>query len=331
MKKKAILCLIWLFATCSLVYSSEFTIVVLPDTQVYSERYPEIFTSQTQWIVDNKDTLNIKFVVHVGDIVNHGGLLKQWDNANYSMSIMDGEVPYLVIPGNHDYNDKCAGLPRNLSNFNHYFPHSRFEGYEWYGGHYPLDGNQNNYGFFETKSEEYIVLGLEFCPTNATIEWANNVLDRYPGKKVILFTHLFMHFDNTRSKPGDRWHCDTYGCSGGCNTEDIWNRIILSHPNVVFVTSGHVLGNGQGERTDYVDGHPVYQVLQNYQFLRNGGNGLLKYYTFKPGSDNIRGTTYSPYTHRGFAIIDYRIRIRHILVGLASMGAVVLYGIYKRR
>ena len=43
-----------------------FSIVVLPDTQFYSESYPGIFTNQTQWIVDNKDRLNIKFVIHVG-------------------------------------------------------------------------------------------------------------------------------------------------------------------------------------------------------------------------------------------------------------------------
>ncbi len=47
----------------------EFTIVALPDTQHYSEAFPGIFKSQTQWIVDNKDSRNIVFVTHEGDIV----------------------------------------------------------------------------------------------------------------------------------------------------------------------------------------------------------------------------------------------------------------------
>ena len=42
----------------------------MPDTQHYSESFPAIFTSQTQWIVDNKDARNIVFVTHEGDIVN---------------------------------------------------------------------------------------------------------------------------------------------------------------------------------------------------------------------------------------------------------------------
>jgi hypothetical protein len=33
----------------------EFTIIALPDTQHYSESFPAIFTSQTQWIANNKD------------------------------------------------------------------------------------------------------------------------------------------------------------------------------------------------------------------------------------------------------------------------------------
>ncbi len=57
----------------------EFTIIALPDTQHYSEAYPAIFTSQTQWIVDNKDARNIVFVTHEGDIVEHNNLASEWE------------------------------------------------------------------------------------------------------------------------------------------------------------------------------------------------------------------------------------------------------------
>ena len=33
--------------------AGEFTIIVLPDTQYYSESYPQHFMAQTQWIKDN--------------------------------------------------------------------------------------------------------------------------------------------------------------------------------------------------------------------------------------------------------------------------------------
>jgi hypothetical protein len=44
---------------------------VLPDTQYYSQKYPEIFTQQTQWIVDNAKTQNIVFVSQEGDLVDN--------------------------------------------------------------------------------------------------------------------------------------------------------------------------------------------------------------------------------------------------------------------
>jgi len=42
-----------------------FTVVVLPDTQYYSDHYPEIYEAQTQWIADNRDKERIVFVTHL--------------------------------------------------------------------------------------------------------------------------------------------------------------------------------------------------------------------------------------------------------------------------
>jgi len=70
----------------------EFTIVVLPDTQIYAQSHPDIFTSQTQWIVDNKEALNIVFVTHEGDIVQNWNSITEWERANTSMSLLDGVV-----------------------------------------------------------------------------------------------------------------------------------------------------------------------------------------------------------------------------------------------
>src|SRR5687768_5517330 len=44
------------------------TLVVLPDTQQYAERYPDIFLAQTRWIADQADALDIRYVLHVGDV-----------------------------------------------------------------------------------------------------------------------------------------------------------------------------------------------------------------------------------------------------------------------
>ena len=62
-----------------------FSIVVLPDTQYYSETYPHIFLEQTQWIADNKDSLNIVFVSHSGDLVNDCDDAEEWHPATHCL------------------------------------------------------------------------------------------------------------------------------------------------------------------------------------------------------------------------------------------------------
>ena len=52
-----------------------FTVVVLPDTQYYTQaddRNDLYFKGQTNWIVNNRQNLNLAFVLHVGDIQNNG-------------------------------------------------------------------------------------------------------------------------------------------------------------------------------------------------------------------------------------------------------------------
>ena len=88
----------------------EFTIVALPDTQFYSSLNPQIFAAQTQWIANHVQDQNIQLVVGLGDIVDAGGDLTQWQNADAAVRLLSGKVPYMMAIGNHDYDqNKAAG------------------------------------------------------------------------------------------------------------------------------------------------------------------------------------------------------------------------------
>jgi hypothetical protein len=65
--------------------TSAFSIVVIPDTQFYSERYPEIFQSQIAWIADHKSDRSIAFALHEGDIVNHN-VAEEWNVVSRAVS-----------------------------------------------------------------------------------------------------------------------------------------------------------------------------------------------------------------------------------------------------
>ena len=103
--------------------AENFSVVVLPDTQFYSESYPGIFDNQTQWIVNETENLNVVFVTHEGDIVNQNQVT-QWHRANNSMSKLDGQLAWAVLPGNHD----GAASGGSLTNYNTYFGYNRFAG-----------------------------------------------------------------------------------------------------------------------------------------------------------------------------------------------------------
>jgi hypothetical protein len=252
-----------------------FTIVVLPDTQHYSEKHPQIFDNQTQWITENRENLNIVFVTHLGDIVNQWTDLNSWEDANSSMSKLDDKVPWGILPGDQD----GAPLSENLSNYNTYFGYERFSDKNWYGGAYQNE-NSNNYQLFSAGGDDYLIIHIQNEPSNDILIWANNIINEYPTRKVIVSTHDYMagFGINVRSDIG----------------AGIWQNLVKPHSNQIFlVLCGH--WPEEGRRTDIIRGSAVHQLLADYQFRANGGNGWLRILQFSPLQNKIFVKTYSPY------------------------------------
>ncbi len=113
-----------------------FSMVVLPDTQYYSQKWPDPFFAQTNWIKQNREKENIVFVMHVGDLVqNHSRQPSEWKVADEAMAVLDGVVPYGIAIGNHDYDGK-EGL-HATTYLRHFDPEKRFKGQPGYGGASP--------------------------------------------------------------------------------------------------------------------------------------------------------------------------------------------------
>ncbi len=260
--------------------NTAFSIIVLPDTQYYSKNYPQIFLNQTRWISENKENLNIRFIIHEGDIVNDN-TLKQWNIANQSLSILeDQNIPYSIIPGNHDSNNK-----QDYSYYNLFFPKERFETKDWYGGSF--DNYKNNYQLLTIENKSFIFLNLNFCPNNEEINWANRVLTNNSNKIAILTTHGFLS-DN---EPPERY---IFFCG---STEYIWNNLIKSHPNLQLVLSGHM--HNEKRRVDNnIANKPVHQLLADFQDENQGGSGYLRILNWNQETNVINVQTYSPYLNR---------------------------------
>lgn len=258
--------------------AQNFSIVVLPDTQHYSESYPWIFTNQTQWIVDNQDRLNIKFVMHVGDIVEDADNDTQWRRANKSMSVLDGKIPYGILPGNHD---------GNIIEYKKHFPASRYKNYSYWGGSYA--NNTCNYQLFSALGTNFIVVNLRWKPSSDDIRWANGILSKHSERKAILVTHGYINQYGIMS---------VHGLS---DTSYIWNELIAPNENIFLVLCGHA--HGESRRTDIVGGKAVHQLLANYQERPNGGNGWLRIMEFSKNETetsnlDIVVKTHSPYLNK---------------------------------
>ena len=187
------------FSALAQVTAPDFSVVVLPDTQFYSESYPAIFNAQTQWIVNNSANYNIQFVLGEGDIVNVADQPAQWQNADAAVKLLDNaNIPYVLPLGNHDYDDFNPSA-RGTTAFNTYFGPSRYAQYSWYMGGYPSGTNDNFYAEFTVNGKQYLILALEFVPRDAALDWAKTVLDANPDKEIIVVTHSFLFTDSTRA------------------------------------------------------------------------------------------------------------------------------------
>jgi hypothetical protein len=283
------------------------TIVVLPDTQYYNNDYngqAPVFAMQTNWILEQKSPLNIQAVLHVGDIVDDCNSVNQWTNANAAMRLLDGVVPYFIVPGNHDVDGNRKGL------MNDYFGPASLP---WVTSTMTMGQIENNYALVDIGPQKWLVLGLEFGPRDAVMTWADAVLKAYPDRPAIIVTHAYLYGDGTRydvtksgldsdtkKNPNYQYYIPqsyTYTSSQGINDgEMIWQKLILPNRNVRLVFSGHVMSAARLTSTR-PDGSRVHQMLSDYQWLneQDFGYGYLRVLKFDYGKKTIQVQTYSPY------------------------------------
>jgi hypothetical protein len=271
-------------------FAENFSIIVLPDTQYYSESYPAIIDAQTQWIVNKKDELNIVHVAHVGDIVDdsepgNASHIAQWNNADTAMSLLEDPfttsladgIPYGISPGNHD--QWPVGNPDGTELYNLYFGESRFIGRGYYGGHYGID-NDNHYSLFSASGMDFIVVYLEFDPiaNPGVLAWADDLLKTYGNRRAIIVSHYLIEVGE--------------GASFGSQGAAIYNAL-KDNPNLFLMLSGHK--HGEGKRVDVEPhNHTIHTLLADYQERSNGGDGWLRILEFSPLDNLIRVETYSP-------------------------------------
>lgn len=285
---------LWAIVSIPRKLPAKMVFAVLPDTQLYSQFRPDIFDSQTQWIVDNKEERNIDFVLHVGDIVNAAYVGSQWETASASMAMLEeAGIPYAVVTGNHDVDfdgsfvedeEFYDDMRKESENFLKYFPRERFAAMETYGG--ISENGFNTYHFIPCGEYEILVLALDWLPSDATLKWAEEILMEYSDKPTIILKHDFI-------KPRKGGNSSPTVQISNDETEKQWE--LFSRYNQIFmIVNGHFTGSDFGTlENDF--GNEVFMMVVDYQGKILGGNGWMRLLELDFENSCITGETFSPY------------------------------------
>lgn len=271
---------------------SDFTIVVLPDTQKYTaslhDGRPEMFVAQTDWILSNRASRQIAYVALVGDISEHGsGAEQEWwhaTNALYRLGdpartgLPDG-IPCGVAVGNHDMKGGGTAL------FNRYFGVEHFARHGYYGGHFGTN-NDSHYDLFTAGGVDFLVLSLVMNAgqDRELMHWADQVLQSHSNRQAIVVTHSLLNETLWPTPP-------TWTKEGRAIFE-----VISQHPNCFLMLCGHKHGEARKRETVGTNGHSVDLILADYQDCPHGGDGYLRVMEFSPSRRQIRVKTFSPWT-----------------------------------
>ena len=284
------------------------TLVLLPDIQNYSTRYPGLTLLQTSWVLQNQRKNNIQFVLQLGDVTNYDSPC-EWRRARDSFALLNGKVPYAIVEGNHDhYLPAKKHVPEDIyetpsykeTGMDHFFPVSSWQGLPSFGGVMEKGRVENSYHLFSAGGCDWLVLVLEWAPRDEVVAWANSICDKYPTRKAILATHAYLYSDSTRydfatKGKSQEWNPHSYPTSGSVNDgEELWHKLIKKH-NFVFTFNGHVCHNGTGFLSSKNDlGKTTHQMLVNYQTRPLGGEGYLRLVEILPDGKTVHIRSYSP-------------------------------------
>tara|TARA_B100000959_G_C14932527_1_gene604303 strand:+ start:11 stop:1660 length:1650 start_codon:yes stop_codon:yes gene_type:complete len=267
------------------IRENTYNIAVIPDTQHYvrTNWWPHHFDATTQWIVDNRDAMNIVYVAHVGDIVQQADQVEEWEYANISMSILDTlpDLPYGLTVGNHD--EWPAQDPCCTELFNAYFPFSRYEGVvPWYGGHYGKN-NDTHYILFSGEGQDFLAIHTEYrnpSPEEGILDWMEQLTIDNPDRKIIAVLHEAI-------MPGGAGHQARWDDQG----EAVYDKL-KQYPNFYMIFAGH--RHGEGRRTDVFKGNEVYTLMHNFQIRPESGMGYFRLLEFAENDDEVIVSTYTP-------------------------------------
>lgn len=250
-----------------------FSIVWMSDTQNLSRHDPESFNSMRDWILNERESQNIAFVIHTGDVVD-GCSTSMWDNASVALVPLFYEIPGMIVSGNHDISSA------NKQSLFYERPYARMIQKE---GQTFKDGTCA-YQTFTAGGDEFLVFGFGYGVHGREVwDWTESVISEHPDAVILFVMHYGLQGDNRYSG----------------QARELFLNIAEKTPNAKMLLCGHHAGilrhedpvddDGDGE-TDRI----FYTLMFNVQDDLEEGTGFMRILTFDPADRHIEVRLYSP-------------------------------------
>jgi hypothetical protein len=282
---------------------TKFVLAIMPDTQQEVLNSTDTrFRNRTDWLINNRSTLDLRFVTHSGDVVN-------WDTADHSQYVVaqnamrpleTAGIPYALAIGNHDTQATGPGgsardpahtkeLVRDTTVFNQYFTAAQ---YGAVAGQFEAGKVDNSFSIFEAGGVHWMVMTLELWPRVEVVNWAKSAVAAHPRHNVVVVTHDYLDGSGNIEQ--------TNGGYGATSPQYLFDNLIKQYANVRFVFSGHT--GIAGNRIDTgVNGNRIFSFLQTFHSNTTNPVRLVEIDT---QANSLHTWIYGPYTNQTFTDYD---------------------------
>ncbi|GAA0963165.1 LamG domain-containing protein [Kribbella koreensis] len=265
------------------VEDPRFTLAVVPDTQyMFDEDRGDSapLTATFEYLIDQRGVDNIVFTAHLGDVTQNAQA-REFAQADPVFAVMDrARMPYSVLAGNHDI-DGSKDDQRGDSPYLHVFGPQRFKRMSTYGGSTP-DG-YNSYHVFRAGGRQWLLLAMDWRPSDAGFAWARKVIAEHPTLPVILTTHELVYANDD----GGVAYLSDHG-------NRVWEQLVDGNDQIFLTLNGHYWPPGRTVRKNAA-GHDVHLHITNYQDRYYGGGAMIRLYHFDLVRNTIDVETINPW------------------------------------
>lgn len=251
-----------------------FSIIWITDTQYLSYKLPNNFETMCSWITTYSETLNVKAVLHTGDIVERAWNKGEWAIADNSMGILlKANIPYCWDAGNHDQLEK-SWVGKDFPAFDTAIMRKK----EYWVGDI-LEG-KNTAIEFTASDWDFLILNIENHANDSVLDWANDLLLAHPNSHAIVATHSYIS--------------DT--CAYDDWARHLRSNVLNKNPNIFMTLNGHFM---QGSRANRTYANNRHELFFNCQHTDGGeGDATIRILTFSKEEDAILVNTFNTVTNQ---------------------------------